>query len=134
LVNVFLMRASASVCRDHHLAGQLSPAPLGIGHRGKRHVLLFRRGEIDIALGGLEAERLRPDLVLAGRQRREIVVAGLVGVDRRRNGRAFEPGGDCHPAELLARGRGDGAAQELIVSLSKARRCQTDDHRSRARQ
>ena len=38
--------------------------------------------ELDVALGGLEGQRLRPDPVFPVRQRREVVVAGLIGVDR----------------------------------------------------
>ena len=70
-------------------------------------------GEIDLVLGGRERQRLRPDPVLAGRQRREIIVAAFVGEDRGGDGRTFLLGGDRDAGELLA-------GRDVIDPLSSA--------------
>ncbi len=103
---------------DHQIAGQL---PLEIRERGELEVLMLGGAEIDLALGGREGEGLRPDPVLAGRQRREIIVAAFVGEDRGGDGGAFRLGGDRDAGELLARRRGDRSAQQRIGGLRRQR-------------
>jgi len=78
--------------------------------RLQREVVRAPRVELKRALGGLEAERLRPHAVRARGKRREDVAAGLVGVDARVDRRAFAVGGDRDAIERLARGA-DGAGQ-----------------------
>ena len=121
------MRASSAVssgsAATSNSPGNCRTRRSEVRHRLQREVLVLRRREVDRALGGLEAQRLRPDLVFAGRERREIVVAGLVGVDAGGDGRAVVLGGHRHAAELLARRRGDRAAQQLIGRLRRRGRC-----------
>src|SRR6202035_5374113 len=104
--------------RDDQIAGQL---PLEILQRGELEILMLGDGEIDLVLGGGERQRLRPDPVLAGRQRREIIVAAVVGEDRGGDGRALLLGGDRDPGELLARRRRDRSAQQRIGGLRRQR-------------
>jgi hypothetical protein len=75
--------------REDEVTRHLSHLGLEIGHRLEHEVLALLGGEIDVVLGGLEAQRLRPDLVFAGLERWEIVGAGLVGEDRRGDGAAL---------------------------------------------
>ncbi len=105
-------------CRNEQFTRQLSNLPFEVGHRLQHEILVLRRGEVDRALGGLEAERLRPDAVLAGGQGRKIVVAGFVGVDAGRDGRAVLLGRHRHAGELLARRRGDRAGQHHVGGRS----------------
>src|SRR6516225_12228347 len=68
-------------------------------------------GEIDLSLGGREAHGLRPDPVLAGRQRRKIVIAGLIGEDGGGDGAALRLGRYRDPAERRSARGLDGPAQ-----------------------
>jgi hypothetical protein len=104
--------------RDREIAGQL---PKEILHRLEREVLVPGRAEIDLAPGGLERQRLRPDAVLARGQRREIVVAGSVGEDRGGDGPSLGLGGNRHAAHLLAGRRADRASQQRVGGAGRAR-------------
>src|SRR5262249_37446053 len=88
--------------------------------RIEREVLPARRAEIDVAPGGLEADRLRPDLVLALRQRRKVVSARVIGIDRRGGERSFGLGRHGGTTHLLARGRCDRAAEQDIGGVGRA--------------
>ncbi len=103
---------------EHQVARQL---PLEIGKRIELEVLLLRAGQVDLALGGREGESLRPDPILAGGERREIVIARIVGEDRGGDGRAFGLGRHRHAVELLARCRGDGSRKQRISGLRRDR-------------
>ena len=102
---------------DQQLARQLANAPLGIGDGLQREILAPAGAEIDRASGPLEAERLRPDLILAGGQQREVIGAGSVSVDAGRDRRALLLGRHRHALELLPRRRGNRAAQRTIGGL-----------------
>ena len=117
--------------RDQQLARQLPDALLGIAHLAQHEVLALGGAEVDRALGGLEAERLRPDLILSFRHWREVVVASLIGIDAGGDGGAFLLGGHRHAFELLARGRGDRTAQQLIGRRSGRGCCQTGNDQGR---
>jgi len=63
------------------VARQLADPIFLTGHRLQPEILLRRLAQVDIALGRLIGESLRPHAVFAIRQRREVVAAGLIGVD-----------------------------------------------------
>ena len=106
--------------RHQHFARQLSHPPLGIGHRPEREVGPPRRREIDLALGRLERQRLRPHVVFARGQRRKVVAPLLVGVDAGGDGGALRLGRHRHAAKLLARRGRDRPAEQLIGGLRRA--------------
>ncbi len=85
--------------RQHDVAGKLAHIVL---ERRKREGLLALRGEVDIRLGGGEGDRLRPDVILALGQRREIVVAARIGEDRGGDGAADGLGRHGDAGKLLA--------------------------------
>ena len=100
--------------RGEHFRRQLADALLGIGDGRELEILVLGRREVDLILGGVEAERLGPDAVFAVGHRREEILPALVGVDAGRDGRAFLLGGDLHAVELLAGGGSDRAGQKLV--------------------
>jgi hypothetical protein len=67
--------------REDKIAGQLAHLLLETGDRGQREILHACGADIDISLGGLERDRLRPDPVFAGLHRREVVLARFIGED-----------------------------------------------------
>src|SRR5262249_56835122 len=96
------------------LPGPPPPRRRDAGHRLQRETRPPRRRQIDLALGDFEGERLRPDRVLAGGQRREKVAAVLVGVAAGRDRAAVGLGRDGDATQLLAGRRGDRAAEQMI--------------------
>ncbi len=78
-------RAVLGQRRHEHFARQLPHLPLDVGHRVEREIRPPHRRQIDLALGELEGERLRPHRVRAGGQRRKVVAALFVGVDAGRD-------------------------------------------------
>ena len=131
LLDVGVFRRGVRQCRDHHFRRQLTIARLGVGDGGELEVLVLGRRQIDGTGRGLEAERLRPYAIFAVGQRREEIVAVLVGIDARRDGRAFLLGRHLHAFELLAGRRCDRAGQQLIGASrgGQSERDQTGDAR-----
>ena len=133
LLGAGVVGAGLGQCRNHHLAGQLAEAPLGIGHLLQREIPAPRRGQFDGALTGFKAERLRPHAVLARAQGREKIISRGVRIDAGGNGRALEFRGYRDTFQLLAGLRCDRAAQQLIGSVGcrhhEQSRCTSQEYR-----
>jgi hypothetical protein len=114
--------------RHQHLAGQLAHLALEVAHRLKRQVGTLGGDEIDLALGKLEGERLRPDAVFAGGQRGEVIVALLVGIDAGGDRRAVSLGRDRHARKLLPLGRNDRPAEQVIGGVSRGGETSGDEY------
>ena len=87
---------------EDQVARHLLDQPLVVGDRREREIGAARGGEIELAPGGLEGERLRPYLILTFLHRREVVVTGLVCVDRGGDGCTRSLGRDGDTAQGLA--------------------------------
>jgi hypothetical protein len=134
LLGAGVVGARLGQCRDHHLAGQLAETPLGVGHLLQREIRSPQRGEIDRALAGFEAQRLRPHAVFARGQRREHISARGVRIHAGGDGGALHLGGYRDAFELLAGSRRDRPAQYLIGCVACRRcdegRCACEERRS----
>jgi hypothetical protein len=113
LLHAQIVGRVAGQAREDQIAGQLDDPRFGILDRRKREVLLLDGAERDLGLRGGEADRLRPQPVLAFGQGREHVGAVLVGEDRCRDGLADFLGRDRDPAHFPA-GRTDRAVQQDV--------------------
>ena len=107
---------------EHQVARQLPDDLLGIGHRHQLEVPLRARREIDFDLRSLVAERLRPHAVVPGRQRREGVVARLVGVDGRGDGAACRLRRHGDPRHLPAVRLAHRSAQHGLRRISRRKK------------
>ena len=112
-----IVRCRFRQCRGEHLTRQLPDPLFRVGYLLEHKILMTRGAQVHRTLGSLEAKRLRPDAIFACGQRREIIAAGLVGIDTGRDGRSFHLGRYRHAFQLLACARRDGAGQELIGCL-----------------
>ena len=111
--------------RQHDVARQL---PNEVLHRIENETVLGCRGQIDVGFGGLEAYRLRPEPVLSGGQRREIVFAARIGEDGGGHGSAHGLRGYGNAAEFLAGRRGDRAAEDGIAGVCARRKAHHRSH------
>ena len=118
-----VFRRIAGERRQEFVARQLLDPGLPVGDRLEHEVLLPRLADGHVVARGLELHRLRPDPIVSVRQRREVVVAGRVGIDAGGDGRAIGLRRHGHATHSFAGGGGDGAGERRVGIGGQGRQC-----------